>query len=342
MKYNSLRAFEKHLEGASPGHFSNVYMLISKEPYEYKTAGDKLIALLLSGQSQSDLCLKVFDCDNLDLNELTNELNTLTLFSPKQVILLQNADKLSAQGRTTLEPYIAKPSPTLFLIITASAINHSTNFYKKAEKSGVILEIPEQKPWEKEKVLLEWVMAEAAAAGKKMDQHVSQCLMKQIGMDQTMLHSELEKLFCYIGERDTVTINDISAICASVNIETVWQLGEALFRRDGSTAMRIGKALLDDGTAFLGLLRQIRGQFQTEFQICSILASGGNSNDVTQRFPYMRGNILERHMGMAQSYGMKSFSKGMQQIDAVEVMAKNSSADHEVLAELLIAKLVLQ
>lgn len=340
MKYSNLQAFEKHLEGASPGHFSNVYMIISKEPFECKTAADRLVKGLLKGQAQPDLCLKIFDCDNLNIKELVGELNTLTLFSPKQVILLQHADKLTQPERTALEPYVAAPSPTLFLIITASSVNHATNFYKKAEKSGVILEIPEQKPWEKERMLVDWVMREAGSFGKKMDPQACQCLVKQIGTDQTMLHHELQKLFCYVGDRVDITVKDIGAICASMNVETVWQLGEAIFQRNGGTALRISKAILNDGTAFLALLRQIRGQFQTEFQICSILANGGNGNDVSQRFPYMRGNILERHLNMAKSYGLHNFKNGMQHIDTMEVLAKNSPVDHDVLADLLIAKLV--
>lgn len=342
MKYTSLQAFEKHLESASPKHFSNIYMIISKESFECKTAADTLIARLLVGQPQPELCLKIIDCDSFNMNDLIGELNTLTLFSPKQVILLQHADKLTQPERTKLEPYIANPSPTLFLIISASSVNHATNFYKKAEKIGVVLEIPEQKPWEKERALVDWVMRASAAAGKKMDSQVSLCLVKQIGTDQTLLNSELEKLFCYIGDRSEVTLGDVSAICASVNIETVWQLGEALFQRNGSAAIRITKALLDDGTAFLGLLRQVRGQFQTEFQICSILANGGSGAEVSQRFPYMRGTILERHLRMAQAYGLNGFKKGMQHIDSIEVMAKNSGVDNDFLAELLVAKLILQ
>lgn len=342
MKYSSLQAFEKHLESAAPNHLSNIYMIISKESFDCKRASEQLIAKILKGQAQPELCLKIFDSDNLNLKELLNELNTLTLFSPKQVILLQNADKLTQQERTALEPYVASPSSSLFFIITASSINHGTNFFKKAEKAGIILEIPEQKPWEKERTLVDWVMREVASAGKRIDLQTAQCLVKQIGTDQTLLTNELEKLFCYLDDRVEITVRDLSAICVSVNAETIWQLGEAIFQRNGGTALRIIKALLNEGAAFLALLNQIRGQFQTEFQVCSILTTGGNGNDITQRFPYMRGNILDRHMHMAQNYGLPRFKKGMQQIDTVIVMAKNSNVDDDVLAEILVAKLVTQ
>jgi len=341
MKYTSLKAFEKHLEGANPSHFSNVYMIISKEPFECKAATDKLTTSLLKGQPQPELCLKIFDCDSLNLNALLNEMDGFSLLFNKQIIVIQNADKLTQPARTALEPYLAKPAPSLYLIISASSINHATNFYKKAEKSGVILEVPELKPWEKERVLADWVGGQAAAAGKKIIPQACQLLVKQIGTDQHLLHNELEKLYCYIGDRNEITIKDIGAICVNVNLESIWQLGEALFKRDGGSALRISKAILSDGSSFIGLVKQIRSQFQTEFQVCSILEFGGTANDVNQRFPYMKGNILDRHVQMARGYGMKKFVTGMQLIDDIEVMAKNSVANHELLVELLIAKLVI-
>lgn len=341
MKYTNFRAFEKHLEGAYPNHFASLYMIISKEPFECKDASGKLSAQLLKGQLLPELNLKHFDAENLDLNTLLSELSALSLFSGKQVIILQNADKLTAPARTSLEAFIEKPSPNIFLIITAASVNHATNFYKKAEKHGVILEIPEQKPWEKEKSIAEWVGSQAASEGKQMSSLVCQLLIKQIGTDLNMLSSELEKLYCFVGDRTEITISDIGAICSSVDLSSIWQLGEAIFRREGGAALRITKAMLNDGSNFISVLKQIRFQFQTEFQVCSLLASGGTANDINQRFPYMRGNILDRHMQMAQTYGLKSFKQGMKNIDAIEIMAKNSAADHNTLAELLIAKLIV-
>lgn len=342
MKYTNLRALEKHLEGASPNHFSNVYMLLVKDSFARKLVVDRLLEFLLKGEKNPELCLKVFEGDQLDPDVILEELNAQTLFSQKQIIFVALSEKPSKSLSKALEDYCSKPSRSAYLVISSAAVNHSTNFYKNAEKSGVILEIAEEKGREKERSLIEWATAKVTAAGKKIESQACQYLLQQLGTDQATLHNELEKLLCYIGDRPTITAQDVSAICASINIETIWQLGEAIFKRDAPAALRISKAMLDDGTAFLALVRQIRNQFQTEFQVCSILANGGGSSDISRQFPYMTGFILDRHQKMAQSYGMQHFKKGMQQIDTIEVMAKNSALDHNFLAEMLIMKLVMK
>lgn len=340
MRYTNLKAFEKHLESAAPNHFADIYMILGKDEYERKAAVDVLIATLLKQQNGGSFALKVFEGDHLSQQNLMDELNTLGFFSKKKVVLINQADKIGKAIGEKIEEYFINPSPSIVLIIAAPSITHSTNFYKKAEKQGIVLDIAEEKSWEKEKLRKDWIFSKAASEGKAIDTNACQLLLKQAGTDPALLHQELEKLICFVGDRKEIKVSDVASICSNVTHENIWQLGEAIFRRDGNTSLCTIKAMLEEGTALLSLLRQIRTQFQTEFQVCSILAAGGNATDVMQLFPYMKGQILERHLQSAQGYGMARFKKGMLEIDNTELLAKNSSVSPELLAEMLIIKLV--
>lgn len=340
MKFANLRSFEKHLESASPEHFSDIYMILIKNDYERKNAVDLLLKFLLQNQTHPELSIKPYEGDSLDIDAFISELNAFSFFSQRRILLINQTEKMSKSAYEKLERYFANPSRTAYLVLSAASLNHSTKFYKKAETSAIILEQPEEKPWEKEKMMHEWVALKVKADNKKIDSQAIHYLLKQIGTDQALLHQELEKLFCYIGDRKEITVSDVGAICSCINIENVWQLGEAIFRRDATTALRISKALLEDGVSFLTLLRQIRNQFQTDFQVCSILSRGGTRADITQQFPYMKGTILDRHIQSAQEYGIQRFKQGILKIDEAEFMAKNSMSDHEFLAEMLIIKLI--
>lgn len=339
MKYDQLKAFEKHLEGSFPHHFSNLYMILAKDEGERKIAVEKLLNFLLADSKDRSLSLVNFDGEKLDLESVFSELNTNSLFGGKRVILVHNGDKLQKKQMEAFQHYFAHPSRKHYLAISAASINRNTNFYKQAEKAGVIFDQGEEKPWEKEKRLVEWIFGRVAENKKQISPQVCQCLIKQIGTDQILLEQELQKLFCFASDRQEITLQDLSAVCVSVNIESVWQLGDALFRKDAKTSLKIMKDQLDDGVVLLTLLRQIRSQFQTEFHVCSILSSGGNSQDIAAEFPYMKGAILDKHIQTAGRFGMDSFKKAILAIDETELMAKNSIADASYLAERLIISL---
>lgn len=339
MKYTNRRAFEKHLEGAFPSHFSDLYVVIGKDSAERKEVVNIISEFLLRGQTNPDLCLKSYDAERLSADSLQSELHGLSFLTDKRLVVINQGEKLLKPLHGIFEGYFAHPNRSVCLIISAASIHANTNFYKKAEKCGIILDIVEEKPWEKEKTMKDWVLGYAAKAGKRIDPHAAGTLLKQIGCDLSTVQNEMEKLLCYAGERPDITNQDIAAVCTKINLENGWQLGESIFRRDVQSALRVARALMEDGVPFLTLLRQVRSQFQTEFQICSILASGGSPQDIMRQFPYMKGMILDRHIQNAQGYGMQRFKAGLLKIDEVELKFKSNAQSLNILMEVLIAKL---
>lgn len=339
MRYDNLRAFEKHLEGAKLLHFSPIYFILGKDPYECREAIHLLLTFLLPSEQMRELGLSVFESSQLEEETLATALYSGSLFSKSRVIWIQQAEKLKKNIQEFLEKYFVHPAPFQYLLLSASHWQKNTSFYKAAEKEGIILEFTEIKPWEKEKRLVEWVNKQVTAARKLISFQVCQSLVKRIGHDQVMLAQELEKLICYCGDKKEITLHDVEAICPRLQVDSIWQLGEALFRRDTAAALQMAQAFLLEGQALLPLLRQIRSQFQTEYQICLLLAQGKQTQDITQEFPYMKGQILDRHVRQAQQYGLEAFKQGLLALDAAEMQAKNSSIDDNILIELLIVQL---
>lgn len=341
MKYNNFSAFEKHVRHSAPNHFAPIYFLVAPDDFERHKAELLLRKQILGNKESSPHSYVSKEADALSSQDLKNEFNSSDLFAPLRIIVIHDLENLKKPAKEYLETYFGNPSPTLCLICSTASFNRGTTLYKKAEKAGVILDIEEKKPWELEKLWVEQILASALEAGKTMEQSAAQLLVKQIGANSALLHNEFEKLLCYVGNRPAISSRDVQAICTGIPNETIWQLGDAIFQRDAGSALRIGLALLEEGTPFLSLLRQIRSQFQTKFQLCSIHMSGGTSADITAQFPYMRGGILEKNVSMARDYGLARFKQGMILIDDFELEAKNGSADTACLAERLLVKLTL-
>lgn len=339
MKLTQLRAFEKHLEGAAPSHFSSLYVILGKDPFQRKTAMGKLVLALKKAALQGSFEQLTLDGERISIKDLLSELNAMALFASQRAIIIENSDALDKETMIALERYFERPNRSVYLILSASSLHHGSHFYKKSEKIGIVLEFSEEKPWEKERSTLEWIASTLAAEGKGIDSQCCQLLIKVLGTQQETLYNELQKLICYVGNRPHITLQDIHAIVSTTPLDTVWQLGEAIFRRDGASALKICKGILTDSTPLIVLLRQLRSQFQTEIQVSSIIANGGGANEVTRQFTYMKGAILERHMALAQGYGLEGLKAGLIKIDETELQSKSSSINPEFLVELLLIKL---
>jgi DNA polymerase-3 subunit delta len=341
VKYTNSLSFEKHLEASAPDDLALLYLLHAKEDFIKKQAVNKLTSLVL-GKAPMPLSLQVFDAQKHSVEKVLEELGMLRFLTDKRMIVVENVDALDKAALLKLEPYItAVGDRRTFLVLTASSLHRASQFYKSVEKQGTVLDIAEEKPWEKEKNAVDWLLSAFAKEKKQVALPVAQLMVKQIGTDQTLLHAELSKLICYVGEKTKIEESDLSAICCLTDPGTIWQLGEALFMRETLQALRLIKGLLADGAALIALLRQLRSQFQTACTVCSILQAGGSPADIAQKYPYMKGQILDRQMRTANNYGFQRLKKGLLAIDEAELEAKNSNKDPEFLAERLVLHLTL-
>jgi DNA polymerase-3 subunit delta len=333
MKYTALTAFAKHVREAGPDHFSPLYFILAKESF-VRDEAVKLLEQNLKGEWQT------LESKKLDPNELSDAINTYSFFSKQKCVYVRNIQDLSKQAQQVLELIIEKPPCDLRLILSGETWNRTTKFYKNSEKQGVVLDIPEEKSWEKENTMQQWLATRAQQEGVQLRPDAAHLMIQQIGTDPAFLAQELHKVHTYIGARKEITVQDVAAICDVVNIQNIWQLGDALMQRDGGLAIKIGKALMADGLPFFVLMKQIRTQLQTKFQVCSILTTGGNPGDVAAAYPYMKGRILDQNCRLASGYGMARFKRAMLVLAETELMAKSQSVDDGWLAERLITQLI--
>lgn len=337
MKCDNLRAFEKHLEESVPHHFHPLYVIAGKEPFECQEALQLLLRFLLP--KEKELGLQTFDGTKVEESLLWTALRSPSLFTATRVISIQQADKLKKSIQMELTASFLQPSPSQYLILSGLNWQKNTSFYKAVEQAGFVLEFAEIKPWEKERRLADWINKQVAAERKIMAYPVCQALVKHVGLDQTLLSQELNKLLCYCYDKQEITLQDLQAICTFHPEESIWQLGEAIFQRKSSVALHLVQLFLLDGQAGLPLLRQLRAQFQTQYQLCTLLAQGKNTHDISQEFPYMKGSILERNIRQAQAYGLEALHQGLLAIDATELRLKNDNIQEDILLERLILQL---
>lgn len=339
MKFDNLRAFKKHLKDSIPNHLSPLYLILSKEESERSSALQKLREAIFSGSSPREDDLRIFHGNKLRMERVLEELNSSTLFSIQRMVVIHDFDKVEKQECQKLQDYVKKPIPKVFLTLVAESLHRGSSIYTSMSKKGVILDIPELKTWEVERHLVEVVIELAKEQGKQLPQGVALQFVKTIGANRSFVANELTKLICYVGNRSDITCEDVQQICIYENSETIWQLGEAIFRLDVRQAIAICRALMLDSQQFYSLIRQIRKQFQTKLQIISILSSGGGTAEIQKLFPYMRGQILNTHTQLARMYGFKRLKKGIVAIDDLELLGKSQQISHELLMEKLVIQL---
>jgi DNA polymerase III delta subunit len=202
------------------------------------------------------------------------------------------------------------------------------NFYQRAKKELILLDMGGEKPWEKKKRLKEWLVEQAAKEKKALPDEVALFLLDQVGSEKSALEQELFKLITFVGDKKTVSLADALAITSKTQTLTNWKFAELLVWEEKNQAF----PNIEDTSDLLGLIASLRAQFEQGLKAVS-------SGEVDQEIPSWKKEQLDKQRTLAQKRGADFFAKALVLLFEIELEAKNSLFSPKLLADFLLCKI---
>jgi DNA polymerase-3 subunit delta len=305
------------LKEAFPEHLSPIYLIVTPCSFERRQIAQKIFSLIAKKQLSY---LHVFDVQTTPVDQILGNLNTLSLFEEKEVVFFDGIEGL--KPLTSLIHYVSHPHHTSFLILGASSIKPLADLYHKGKKEMVVLDLSEEKPWEKERRLHEWLVQEAKAQGKHLPSQVAVFLIEKVGSDMASLNQELEKLLCFAGDRPQISLSDAEAITFSLPHVNSWQLAEkVIWNKD----TRFVHDKLGDLSFFLLFIGQLRYHLQVGYKIAAFLAKQVPRSEIAHALSQLRPQVLDKYLSIVQEKKTAYFHQGLLALYEMELAAKSSS-----------------
>jgi len=318
MRYQSLKAFEKHLADSSPRHLCKCYLIQVADSGERAKVMSLLLRYCLAPEGQ----LLRMEGDEANLPQLFDALQSRSLFGGETVVVLDLCDKLGKKEAEGLGEFLEKGSLAGSLMLGASG---KTVLAKAVEKLGVILDLSEEKPWDRDKRIGEGLQARAQSAGKRLGVGVVPLLFERLGNEVVLLDSEIDKLICYTGERLMIECADVLQISSASKMYSLWQMAEDLVWGEGTMV---------ESEAFHGLIPSVRAQLQLGLKLATFLAEGTAIQCGAPHFPKMWPKLLEKRKEQAAQKGMVFFQRGLDLLFKVELLSRTGSSQVEALFDL--------
>lgn len=306
----------------------SIFLILAKE----KEEGRQLLQMALSFFPAPTLILTP---ETFTSSLFVQEVETLPFLTDHRIVVVDSLDELPPPAIEVIHHYLLKPSPQTILFLLASSLSSQNKIMKEATAKGIVFQIPEEKPWEKEERIAHSLIEQAGAAQVRLSATIATQLVKMV--DPSTLYQEIEKLICFVGTGGEITLDAIRKICTLTHQKTLWQLGEAIFSRDVKESLEIGTYLMDDGVAIFPIMSHLRSQIHSSQEILAVLEQGGKVA-VTKAFPYLKGKLLEKKIGLLTSYGQERMSQALLHLFNSELQAKNSSTDAKIILEIFLLR----
>lgn len=233
------------------------YLLYGEEGYERDAACAWLVEKLAPEQAR-DFNLDRFYADEFALRDFLQVYASYPLMADHRLVVLRNCEKLSNEACKGLEVIVDSPSETTLLIAVGEKLDLRRRFFRQLVEKGRAVEF--RPPYENQ--VPQWLQRHARQRGMSLDPEAAELLRLYAGNNLRELASELDKLAILAGEEKRITREQVEQSIGALRSVNVFQLTEALGRRDYPQALVLLRRLLDQGEEPGRALGMIARHFQ--------------------------------------------------------------------------------
>ncbi len=253
------RKLQQRLEGHPP---EMIYLLVGEESFLIQEVLDLLKAKVLEPATREFNC-DVFDAFETNAAVVKDAAEMLPMMSSRRLVIYRGVDKLKDKDWESLFPILDRPVESTTLVLTAESLDKRKKSFKKLNEVAVVVDL--KHPYESQ--IPDWIDYLAFRRGLKVNREVGQLLKQYVGANLTELNNELAKLQDYIGDRKNIEVADVMQVVSQTRVDRIFDLTDAIGRRDRVTALHSLANLLEHGQSEVGILAMITRHFRILAQL---------------------------------------------------------------------------
>ena len=231
---------------------------VRRQPF-YVLSGDedflkrRVLAILIPlvvGDADPQYAVTTIAGDKAEFSTVRNELDSVSFFSERRLVVVDQADPFVTEFRPQLEAFVAQPSELGVLVLDVKSFPANTKLAKAVpEPAHIFCKSPS------EYKLPAWCAAWCQSQyGKKLSVPAAQMLVELVGPTMGVLDQELQKLKDFVGERKTIDVQDVDELTGRSRGANVFKIMDAIGDGRPAAALKILSELFEEGESSLAIL----------------------------------------------------------------------------------------
>lgn len=243
----------------------------------------------------------VQDMDGLpEPSAVFDELRTLPFMGTPGVrlVIVRAGTQFIASHGAAIVAYLARPSRTGVLVLCRGpqetpkratkssdedksrgpAVDIAKKVAKAVGQAGLIVDCSPPK-WASAK---NWLRTEAHRAGKTVTPAAADALLEAVGPDLMALRRELEKLLLYAVAEKTINERHVEEIVPQSRSRSIFELSDAVARREVAKALSLGQHLLLSGETPEGIIAFLARQLRKLSDVKRLAERGADQKEIAR------------------------------------------------------------
>lgn len=268
---------ESLINRARDGQTNPVQLLVGAESFLVNRAVS-LLRAAATREGVSEFNEDLFHARETSAAKVVAAARTLPMMAPLRFVLVRGVEAMKAEDQGILADYLANPSDSACVVLTASKLDGRGKLGRAAKKLRVIFEA---KPVRAGK-LRAFAERETRDRGHTIAHDAVALLVDSVGEDLAALDDALERLSLYAGAGQRIDAAMVQACVTRIRIDSIWALVDAIGLKDQRKAIGALSSLLADREPPLRLLAMVARQLRIIARMREALAAGSSPEEATR------------------------------------------------------------
>lgn len=317
-------------EDLKTGQFKKVYLLYGEEAYLKRQYRDKLRSAMLPLEDTMNYAC--YEGKNTDIKAVIDLAETLPFFAERRVIVLEDTGFFK-NATPELAEYLKEMPETTVMIFVENEVDKRGKLYKAVQSQGRAVELSRQD----EATLIRWILGNVKKEGKQVAEPTIRHFLNKVGTDMENIQKELEKLFCYTLEKDSITIADVEEICTTQITSRIFDMVNAVADKKQRKALDYYYDLLALKEPPMRILFLLARQFKLLLEVKVLDGQGYARKEIASKtglHPFVVGKYQEQ----AKTFSKKALRGILEESVEIEERVKTGNLADTLGVELFIMK----
>lgn len=266
----------KHLDQA---RFSPIYLLFGEEPLFIQQILNRFREKAIEEASR-DFNYDQFQGESVDPAQVIMTAKTFPLFSPRRLVIVQNADLIKDEREVFLS-YIETPCDTTVLLFVAAKPDMRKKLFTALKKRAMTIQcLPLS-----DQALPGWIAQEGKRRGISLSEEATWYLKERLGNDLFLIQQEIDKFALHSSDGKEVTLEMVQQLIAGGRSHSIFELVRAVGERDLKNSLALLSSLIEEGEHPLFILTMLTRQWRLMATAKEGIDSGKSETVVGKKVP---------------------------------------------------------
>ncbi len=317
----------------SKDKFLPVYFFFGVDSFSINEAVRKL-SRSINPLIGSDFDKEIFYGDDINLPQLLSTASSFPFGLGRKFLLIKEFEKI--KDKKSLSSYANNPPEftTITFIHNGVIQNSDSEPYKTLITNGYIFEAKELKG----ENLTDWLVELAKNMGKELSRDNAHLLMEISGANRALLEDQLEKIFIFLGQKKEIDFSSIIALSTDLKEFTIFDLQEALGKKNKVQSAKILYNLLDHVVEPVFIIAMLTKYFTGLSRI----------NEMKEKIPDSQAARIvgthpfyyKNYVSARQNYSDNDIYRALNELLYTDIQLKTTSSDPKTLFTALITEVL--